>query len=76
VNIGNPDEIGIFDVAREVIALVGSRSRVVHMPLPADDPRVRRPEISLARSLLGWEPRVPRAEGLRRTLPYFVACEK
>jgi len=71
VNIGNTDEVSILEVAREVVALTGSASEVVFRPLPADDPHVRRPDIARARALLGWEPRVPRAEGLARTLDYF-----
>ncbi|MDH7515076.1 MAG: SDR family oxidoreductase [Bacteroidota bacterium] len=71
VNIGNPDEISMLDLAREVIDVVGSKSRIVFQPLPVDDPRVRRPDISLARSVLGWEPIVPRRLGLERTAAYF-----
>jgi len=74
VNIGNPEEVSIVDLAQEIVALSGSRSRIVTRPFPPgfeDDPKVRRPDISRARRLLGWEPRVPRAEGLRRTLDYF-----
>jgi len=71
VNIGNPAEVTVLEVAPEVIALAGSRSEIVFEPLPVDDPKVRRPDISLARARLGWEPAVPRAEGLGRTLPYF-----
>jgi dTDP-glucose 4,6-dehydratase len=71
VNLGNPDEVTILEFAREITALVGSRSRVEFKPLPADDPRVRRPDISRARKLFGWEPKVGRGEGLRRTLDYF-----
>jgi dTDP-glucose 4,6-dehydratase len=71
VNLGNPDEVTILEFAREILALSGSKSQVVFKPLPADDPRVRRPDISRARELLGWEPRVGRREGLERTLAYF-----
>ncbi|GIV60643.1 MAG: hypothetical protein KatS3mg043_1732 [Rhodothermaceae bacterium] len=71
VNIGNPDEISILDFAREVVRLTGSRSEIVFKPLPQDDPKVRQPDISRAREVLGWMPRVDRAEGLRRTLQYF-----
>ena len=71
VNLGNPHEITIGELAARIIALVGSRSRVVHRPLPVDDPRVRQPDITRARTLLGWEPRVSLEEGLARTLEYF-----
>jgi len=71
VNLGNPDEIPILQLAQEVLELTGSRSRIVHRPGPPDDPRRRRPDISRARGLLGWEPRVPRRIGLERTVEYF-----
>ena len=71
VNIGNPHELTVCDFAREIIRLTGSRSRLVFKPLPQDDPRQRRPDITRARTLLGWEPRVPLEEGLKKTIPYF-----
>ena len=74
VTIGNPNEISMIDFAREVVELTGSRSKIVCMPFPQgfeDDPKVRRPDITKARQLLGWEPQVPRAEGLKKTLDYF-----
>ncbi len=71
VNIGNPQELTIRQLAEQIIALTGSRSRIVSRPLPVDDPRVRQPDITRARTLLGWEPRVPLDEGLRHTLAYF-----
>ncbi len=71
VNLGNPAEITILEFAREIIALSGSKSPIEYRPLPQDDPKLRRPDISRAKSLLGWEPKVDRAEGLRRTLAYF-----
>ena len=71
VNIGNPQELTIRELAERIIALTGSRSRIVSRPLPVDDPRVRQPDITRARTLLGWEPRVPLDEGLLRTLDYF-----
>lgn len=72
VNIGNPEEITIKDFAEEIIRLVGNpRAKVVYRDLPMDDPKVRQPDISLARKLLGWEPKVSREEGLVRTLEYF-----
>jgi dTDP-glucose 4,6-dehydratase len=72
VNLGNPDEVTILEFAKEILALSGSKSPIVYRPLPQDDPKLRRPDISRARSLLGWEPRVNRHDGLRRTLEYFV----
>ena len=71
VNIGNPNELTIRQLAEAIIALAGSKSRIVTRPLPLDDPRVRQPDITRARTLLGWEPRVPLADGLRRALEYF-----
>jgi dTDP-glucose 4,6-dehydratase len=71
VNIGNPFEMTIRQLAEQIIALTGSRSRIVEKPLPVDDPKVRQPDITRARTLLGWEPQVPLAEGLVRTLDYF-----
>jgi dTDP-glucose 4,6-dehydratase len=71
VNLGNPDEVTILDFAKEILALSGSKSEIVYKPLPQDDPRVRKPDISRARQLLGWEPRVNRHDGLKRTLAYF-----
>jgi dTDP-glucose 4,6-dehydratase len=71
VNIGNPDEITMDGLAREIIALTGSSSRIVHKPLPEDDPKVRRPDITRAQTILNWSPRVNRAEGLKKTIEYF-----
>jgi dTDP-glucose 4,6-dehydratase len=71
VNLGNPAEITILEFAKEIIALSGSGSPIEHRPLPQDDPKLRRPDIARARQLLNWEPKVDRAEGLRRTLDYF-----
>ena len=68
VNIGNPQEMSIAQIARSIIEATGSRSRVVHEPLPVDDPKVRRPDITRARKLLGWEPRVSLETGLRATI--------
>jgi dTDP-glucose 4,6-dehydratase len=70
-NIGSPDEVTVMEFAREIARLTGSKSRIVTKPLPEDDPRRRRPDISKAKKLLGWEPKVPRAEGLKTTLDYF-----
>jgi dTDP-glucose 4,6-dehydratase len=71
VNIGNPSEITLRQFAEEVIALTGTRQKVVYRPLPEDDPKQRRPDITRAREILGWEPRVGRKEGLRITYEYF-----
>ncbi len=71
VNIGNPREMTIRELAERIIALTGSKSRVTNRPLPADDPKVRQPDITRARTLLGWEPKVPLDEGLAVTLAYF-----
>mgnify|MGYP001382007216 FL=1 len=71
VNLGNPDEIPIIDFAKEVIAMTKSDSGISYLPLPEDDPQVRQPDITLAKSLLGWSPEVSLAEGLSSTIPYF-----
>jgi dTDP-glucose 4,6-dehydratase len=71
VNLGNADEVTILEFAEEILALSESKSEIVFKPLPQDDPRVRRPDISRARTLLNWEPRVNRHDGLQRTLAYF-----
>lgn len=71
VNIGNPHELTIEDIARTIVRLVGSSSRIVYAPLPTDDPKVRKPDITRARTLLGWEPKVPLEQGLDQTIAYF-----
>jgi dTDP-glucose 4,6-dehydratase len=71
VNIGNPAEMTIEEFAREIVRMTGSRSKIVYRELPKDDPRQRRPDIARARKLLGWEPKVPLAEGLARTIESF-----
>jgi dTDP-glucose 4,6-dehydratase len=71
VNIGNPDEISLKEFAEEVIRLTNSNRKIVYKPLPADDPKQRKPDITRARQILGWEPRVGRAEGLKITYEYF-----
>ena len=71
VNIGNPREMTILEFARKVRELTGSRSEIVHKPLPVDDPKVRQPDIGKARRVLGWEPKVALETGLERTLAYF-----
>lgn len=72
VNIGNPEEVTLLEVAKEVAFLTGSKSEIVHRGLPAGDPKVRRPDISRARDLLGWSPRIPRKEGIKRTIDDFA----
>ena len=71
VNIGNPHEMSIEEMAKLVIKMTGSKSRVVFKPLPTDDPKVRRPDITRARTILGWEPKVALDEGLTSTIEYF-----
>ncbi len=72
VNVGNPDEISMLDLAKEIIALAGSKSKIVFKDLPIDDPKIRQPDIEVARKVLGWKPEVERKEGLRRTMEYFA----
>jgi UDP-glucuronate decarboxylase len=74
VNIGNPVEFTIRELAEQVLEKVGSSSKLVEMPLPSDDPTQRKPDISLAKKVLNWEPGVQLAEGLERTIPYFRAA--
>jgi dTDP-glucose 4,6-dehydratase len=71
VNIGNPSEITIMQFAEEILKVTGSKSKIIYKPLPPDDPKQRKPNIDLARKLLGWEPKIDRAEGLKMTLEYF-----
>ena len=71
VNIGNPDEITIKDFAEEILALTGADQKIIYHDLPVDDPKQRQPDITLAKKLLGWEPKVSRKEGLERTYAYF-----
>lgn len=71
VNLGNPEEITILDFAKEIIDLTGSRSRIIFCSLPQNDPKVRQPDITKAKTILKWEPKVSRREGLSRTLQYF-----
>lgn len=71
LNMGNPGEFTILELAEQVIDLTGSASKIVREPLPADDPKQRRPDISRTRAALGWEPKVPLREGLKRTIAYF-----
>ncbi len=71
VNLGNPSEIRVLDLAEKVLEITGSKSRIVFAPLPADDPRKRRPDITAAKEKLGWEPKVGLDDGLKRTIAYF-----
>lgn len=73
VNIGNPEEISILDFAREIIEITGSQSEIIYKDLPDDDPKVRQPDITKARRVLDWEPKVSRREGLLKTMEYFKA---
>jgi UDP-glucuronate decarboxylase len=71
VNLGNPQEFTMLELAEAVLKLTGSRSKLVHMPVPVDDPKHRRPDISLAKTKLDWQPKVPLEEGLKHTVAYF-----
>jgi UDP-glucuronate decarboxylase len=71
INLGNPHESTIRELATQIIELTGSRSKLVHKPLPEDDPRQRQPDITQARAVLGWEPKTPLTDGLQRTIAYF-----
>jgi nucleoside-diphosphate-sugar epimerase len=71
VNLGNPNEVTVLELAQVILRLAHSKSRIVHVELPVDDPKRRRPDITHARSMLGWEPEVPLEDGLSRTLEYF-----
>lgn len=72
VNIGNPGEFTMLALAEQILAKVGGKSKIVFRPLPADDPKQRQPDISLAKARLGWEPKIPLSEGLDRTIAYFA----
>jgi dTDP-glucose 4,6-dehydratase len=76
VNIGNPDEITISDFANEIIKLTGTNQKVVYFPLPTDDPLQRKPDISKAKAILGWEAKVDRSEGMKITYEYFKSMSK
>jgi UDP-glucuronate decarboxylase len=71
MNLGNPGEFTMLELAELTVKLVGGRSKIVHRPLPFDDPRQRQPDITMARQVLGWEPSIPLDEGLKRTIAYF-----
>ena len=76
VNIGNPDEISLKDFAEEIIKLTGDVQKIIYQPLPTDDPKQRKPDITKAREILGWEPKVSRKEGLKITYEYFKSLPK
>jgi len=76
VNIGNPKEISLKDFAEEILALTGNKGKIVYKPLPEDDPKQRQPDITKAKNLLGWEPVVDRADGLKITYEYFKSLPK
>ena len=76
VNIGNPDEISILDFGKEIIKLTGTNQKIIFQPLPKDDPKQRQPDITKAKTILGWQPKVSRAEGLKITYDYFKSLSK
>jgi len=76
VNIGNPEEITILDFAKEIVKLTGTEQKIVFKPLPQDDPMQREPDISKAREILGWEPKISREEGMKKTFQYFKNLSK
>ena len=76
VNIGNPDEISLKDFAEEVLKLTGSNVKIVYKALPVDDPKQRQPDITKAKEILGWQPKINRAEGLKATYDYFKSLPK
>ena len=71
VNMGNPDEFTILELANKVIDIIGSRSKIIHKPLPTDDPRQRKPDITLAKQELDWAPKIKLEDGLVKTIGYF-----
>jgi UDP-glucuronate decarboxylase len=71
INLGNPGEFTMIELAEKVLRLTGSNSKLIHMPLPQDDPKQRRPDITKAKQYLDWEPTVPLEQGLVRTIAYF-----
>ena len=76
VNLGNPVEFTILELAQKVIDLIGSSSKIINKPLPEDDPKKRRPDISLAMKKLSWEPKIELDDGLERTIKYFTETIK
>jgi UDP-glucuronate decarboxylase len=75
VNLGNPDEFTIEELARQVIEITGSKSKIIHQPLPQDDPTRRRPDITLAKRELSWQPSVALREGLTKTIAWFRSIQ-
>jgi UDP-glucuronate decarboxylase len=71
MNLGNPTEFTILELAKKVIAMTGSKSEIIYRELPTDDPKTRRPDVALAQSTIAWAPRVAFEEGLKRTIEYF-----
>ena len=71
MNIGNPGEFTILELAEKVLQIIGSSSKIIHEPMPQDDPKQRQPDITQAKEVLGWEPTVPLEEGLKKTVAYF-----
>ena len=71
INLGNPDEFSVLDFAKIILEITGSQSRITHQPLPMDDPRVRRPDITKAQKILNWKPQIELRDGIRKTIPYF-----
>jgi len=76
VNLGNPNEITLKEFAEEIISLTGTSQKIVYKPLPVDDPKQRQPDITRAKQLLGWEPKISRKEGLKITYDYFKSLPK
>ena len=76
INIGNPEEITINQFAQEIIKLTGTHQKIIYKPLPQDDPLQRQPDITKAREILGWEPKISRQEGMKRTFEYFKSLPK
>ena len=76
VNIGNPNEITIKDFAEEIIKLTGTNQKIIYKPLPKDDPLQRQPNITKAKEILGWEPKIDRAVGMKKTLDYFKSLSE
>ena len=76
VNIGNPEEIPVVEIAKEIIELTKSKSEIIFEDLPEDDPKIRQPDITRAKEILKWEPKVSRLEGLKKTVEYFLTNNK
>jgi UDP-glucuronate decarboxylase len=72
VNLGNPHELSILEIAHKIIELTGSKSKIINKELPEDDPTQRQPDISLAKKILGWTPKIELEQGLKKTIEYFI----